>query len=120
MGGANVSKAATEAKRNSDIVCHSSETGSERKVSDLSRKHSDSSRHSDKAGGAAHSANLGNPDRFSFAKPERPSVVDKVLTKNDKNNAKSELPDDPATERPHSGEHAVGWKSDIISSSGSP
>ena len=115
----NVSKAATEAKRNSDIVRHSSETGSERKVTDLSRKHSDSSRHSDKAGGAAHSANLGNPDKFSFAKPERPSVVDKVLTKNDKNNAKSELPD-PATERPHSGEHAVGWKSDIISSSGSP
>ena len=50
-----------------------------------------------------HSTNLGNPEKFSFAKPERP-VMDKVIAKNDRNVAKSEV-----------GEGSVGWRSDIIS-----
>ena len=106
----------SELKRNSDIVRHSSESSkasAERKHSDLSRKHSDSSRHSDKSDKpAVHSANLGNPEKFSFAKPERP-VMDKVLSKNDKNIAKSESIGD-APEKPSTNDNVIGWRSDLI------
>ena len=100
---------ASEVKRSSDIVRHSSEVtkggpgAGERRQPDLARKHSDSSRHSDKLGPAVHSTNLGNPEKFSFAKPERPAM-DKVMAKNDRNVAKTE-----------SGEAQIGWKSDILS-----
>jgi len=97
-------------KRSSDLVRHSSHTselartGQEKKHAELVRKHSDSSRHSDKTDKpTVHSTNLGNPEKFSFAKPERP-VMDKVIAKNDRNVAKSE-----------SGEAPIGWKSEIIS-----
>ena len=96
----------SQEKRTSDLVRHSSELArpaQEKKHSDLARKHSDSSRHSDKPDKpTVHSTNLGNPEKFSFAKPERP-VMDKVIAKNDRNVAKSEV-----------GEGSVGWRSDII------
>ena len=99
-------------KRAGELVRHSSHsselarTGPEKKHTELARKHSDSSRHSDRPGldkPAVHSTNLGNPEKFSFAKPERPAM-DKVIAKNDRNVAKTE-----------SGEAQIGWKSDIIS-----
>ena len=97
-------------KRSSELVRHSSHsselarTGLEKKHAELARKHSDSSRHSDKPDKpAVHSTNLGNPEKFSFAKPERPAM-DKVMAKNDRNVAKTE-----------GGETQIGWKSDIIS-----
>ena len=94
-------------KRSSELVRHSSELarpGQEKKHAELARKHSDSSRHSDRLDKpAVHSTNLGNPEKFSFAKPERPAM-DKVTAKNDRNVAKTD-----------SGEAQIGWKSDIIS-----
>ena len=99
-------------KRSSEVVRHSSisselggaRTGQEKKHPELARKHSDSSRHSDRPDKpAVHSTNLGNPEKFSFAKPERPAM-DKVMAKNDRNVAKTE-----------SGEAQIGWKSDILS-----
>ena len=94
-------------KKTSELVRHSSELarpGQDKKHSDLARKHSDSSRHSDRPDKpTVHSANLGNPEKFSFAKPERP-VMDKVTAKNDRNVAKSE-----------GGEAPIGWRSEIIS-----
>ena len=100
-----VSSSSQGEKKSSELVRHSSELArTERKHSDLSRKHSDSSRHSDRTDKpTVHSANLGNPEKFSFAKPERP-VMDKVSAKNDRNVAKSE-----------SAEAQIGWKSEIIS-----
>merc|ERR1712013_729477 len=74
---------------------HSSELArptSEKRHSDLSRKHSDSSRHSERTlpdKPAIHSTNLGKPEKFSFAKPEKPQM-DKVLAKNERNSAKSD------------------------------
>ena len=111
-----VSSSKSEVKRNSDIVRHSSESvkhSAERSHSDLTRKHSDSSRHSDKSDKpAVHSTNLGNPDKFNFAKPERP-FMDKVMSKNDKNIAKTES---SASESPieKQSDTTIGWRSDII------
>ena len=85
--GTSSTNKAPELKRNSDLVRHSSELArtSEKRHSDLSRKHSDSSRHSERTlpdKPAVHSTNLGKPDKFSFAKPERP-LMDKVVAKNE-------------------------------------
>merc|ERR1719342_189350 len=115
-----VVKSLSEVKRNSELVRHGSEatvtgvkTSAERKHSELTRKHSDSSRHSEKSEKpTVHSANLGNPEKFSFAKPERP-VMDKVLTKNDKNIAKSEAVTE-TSDKPNN-DNTIGWKSEIIS-----
>merc|ERR1719419_735645 len=115
-----VVKSLSEVKRNSELVRHGSEatvtgvkTSAERKHSELTRKHSDSSRQSDKSDKpAVHSANLGNPEKFSFAKPERP-VMDKVLTKNDKNIAKTEAVTE--TSDKSNNENTIGWRSEIIS-----
>ena len=104
---------ASEVKRSSDIVRHSSEVtkggpgAGERRQPDLARKHSDSSRHSDKLGPVVHSTNLGNPDKVSFAKPERP-----VMSKNDRNLAKTEAAQHEASEKQSS--DVIGWRSDII------
>merc|ERR1712130_1064187 len=83
--------------------------------SDLSRKHSDSSRHSERTipdKPAVHSTNLGKPEKFSFAKPERP-LMDKVVAKNEWNSAKS---DPPTTEGDKSAksDNYIGWRSDIL------
>lgn len=105
-----------EVKRGSDIVRHSSEVtkagAGERRGGDLARKHSDSSRHSDKLAPAVHSTNLGNPDKLSFAKPERP-----VMSKNDRNIAKNEAAQSEggASEKQGSEANVIGWKSEIIS-----
>ena len=81
-----------------------SSQGEKKGSGELARKLSDSSRHSERPEKpAVHSTNLGNPEKFSFAKPERPAM-DKVMAKNDKNVAKTE-----------GGETQIGWKSDIIS-----
>merc|ERR1719500_2221866 len=107
---------ASEVKRSSDIVRHSSEVtksagAGERRGQDLARKHSDSSRHSDKLAPAVHSTNLGNPDKLSFAKPERP-----VMSKNDRNSAKNETAlQEAASEKQSSEGSVIGWKSEIIS-----
>ena len=107
---------ASEVKRSSDIVRHSSEVtksagAGERRGQDLARKHSDSSRHSDKLAPAVHSTNLGNPDKLSFAKPERP-----VMSKNDRNIAKNETAhQEAASEKQSSESSVIGWKSEIIS-----
>merc|ERR1719468_512134 len=103
---------AQEVKRSSDIVRHSSEVtkAGERRGQDLARKHSDSSRHSDKLAPAVHSTNLGNPDKLSFAKPERP-----VMSKNDRNIAKNEAAQsEAASEKQGSEPNVIGWKSEII------
>ena len=95
---------------------HSSEVtkagpGERRPGQDLARKHSDSSRHSDKLAPAVHSTNLGNPDKLSFAKPERP-----VMSKNDRNLAKTEAAQsEAASEKQGSEANVIGWKSEIIS-----
>ena len=106
---------ASEVKRTSDIVRTSSELtragAGERRGPDLARKHSDSSRHSDKLAPAVHSTNLGNPDKLSFAKPERP-----VMSKNDRNIAKNEAShSEAASEKQGSEGNNIGWKSEIIS-----
>jgi len=117
-----VVKSLSEVKRNSELVRHGSEatvtgvkTSAERKHSELTRKHSDSSRHSEKSEKpTVHSANLGNPEKFSFAKPERP-VMDKVLTKNDKNIAKTEAVTESSDKPNQTNENTIGWRSEIIS-----
>jgi len=112
---------APELKRNSDLVRHSSELArpsSEKRHSDLSRKHSDSSRHSertvtDKADKpAVHSTNLGKPEKFSFAKPERP-LMDKVVAKNERNIAKSET-GHVEVEKSAKTDNYIGWRTDIL------
>ena len=107
---------ALDVKKTTDIVKHSSDlptpaaaskTTPERKPSDLTRKHSDSSRHSDKLSDklsdkpTVHSTNLGNPDKFSFAKPERP-VMDKVTSSKNSRNSSSA-----------SDKQEVGWRQEI-------
>jgi len=109
---------APELKRSSDLVRHSSELArptSEKRHSDLSRKHSDSSRHSERTlpdKPAIHSTNLGKPEKFSFAKPEKPQM-DKVLAKNERNSAKS---DTASTEGDKSAknDNYIGWRNDIL------
>ena len=101
---------ASEVKRHSSEVTKSAGLG-ERRGQDLARKHSDSSRHSDKLAPAVHSTNLGNPDKLSFAKPERP-----VMSKNDRNIAKNETAlQEAASEKQSSEGSVIGWKSEIIS-----
>jgi len=106
-----------ETKRSSDLVRHSSELtrpSTEKKHSELSRKHSDSSKHSDRILSdkpASHSTNLGKPEKFSFAKPERP-LMDKVVAKNEKNSAKSE--GGLEVDKSGKSESYIGWRSDII------
>jgi len=96
--------------RHSSEVTKSAGAG-ERRGQDLARKHSDSSRHSDKLAPAVHSTNLGNPDKLSFAKPERP-----VMSKNDRNIAKNETSlQEAAPEKQSSEGSVIGWKSEIIS-----
>ena len=112
---------APELKRNSDLVRHSSELArpsSEKRHSDLSRKHSDSSRHSERTltdktdKPAVHSTNLGKPEKFSFAKPERP-LMDKVVVKNERNSAKSET-GHMEVEKSAKTENYIGWRTDIL------
>ena len=107
-----------EPRRSSELVRHSSELGrqtGDKKHSDLARKHSDSSRHSDKTDKpAVHSTNLGKPDKFSFAKPEKPAVVDKVVSKNEKNSLKSDGFQIDSETKPVKSENFIGWRQDIL------
>jgi len=116
--GTSSTNKAPELKRNSDLVRHSSELArtSEKRHSDLSRKHSDSSRHSERTlpdKPAVHSTNLGKPDKFSFAKPERP-LMDKVVAKNEKNSAKTDTALTEDRDKSAKNENYIGWRNDIL------
>jgi len=101
----------SEIKKTTELVRHSSELsrqGYEPKHSELIRKHSDSSKHSERnmpekiEKPTAHSTNLGNPEKLSFAKPVRPAM-EKVVSKNERHSSKPEI----------QAEYNIGWRSDL-------
>jgi len=121
LTGNKSSSKTSQPKRNSDLVRHSSELArptTDKKHSDLVRKHSDSSRHSERAltektdKPVVHSTNLGKPEKFSFAKPEKP-LIDKVMEKNERNTQKT-IGGSSEVEKSIKTENYIGWRSDIL------